>query len=129
MIRVLLVEDNVLLARTLGRQLSRQVDVVDAVDSAEAALRRLEVDAVDLVITDHDLGPGMTGLAFARISRERWPELPVIMLSGSLDVDTLRARAHAEGVRACVAKPASMPELARIIDEICRRTAKDVTAR
>ena len=127
MIRVLLVEDNVLVARTFGRQLSRYLDVVDAVNNGEIALRRLELDAVDVVITDHDLGAGMSGLELARACRERWPHIPVIVVSGSLDVDALRTRTLAECVRACFAKPVPLDALLKKIYELCADAAENVS--
>jgi CheY-like chemotaxis protein len=36
---------------------------------------------VDVVMTDHAM-PGMTGLQLAKIIREKYPELPVILATG-----------------------------------------------
>lgn len=52
MIRVLVVEDDVIFGRAMARVLSRHVDIVDVVVDVATALRRLELDAVEVVVTD-----------------------------------------------------------------------------
>ncbi len=36
---------------------------------------------VDLVITDHAM-PGLTGTELARLTRQTWPTLPIILVTG-----------------------------------------------
>ena len=58
-------------------------------DSAEEGLARIDDGTpVDLVVTDH-LMPGMTGVALARRLRTTHPALPVLIVSGYADVDSL----------------------------------------
>ncbi|HUQ06718.1 MAG TPA: response regulator [Kofleriaceae bacterium] len=86
MIRALIVDDDALVARTMGRLLSRHLEVVDAVCDAETAMRRLEIDPIDVVITDFDLGDlsgGKTGLDLAEEVRRQFPQIRIIMVSGS----------------------------------------------
>ncbi len=119
MIRILIVEDNPIVGRATGRALSRRFDVVDVVNDATTALRRLEIDGVDVVITDHDLGGvSVTGIELARIIRQRWPRVPVVLVSGSID-DSLRETARAAGIAACFMKPASMEELTAEVRRLC----------
>ena len=90
--------------------LSRPRDVVRA-----AADRGL----THLVITDHDLGGvSVTGIELARIIRQRWPRVPVVLVSGSI-VDSLRETARAAGIAACFMKPASMEELTAEVRRLC----------
>lgn len=106
-IRILLVEDDFLVARVLVRLLVRHFVIVDVVDDVEAALRHIERDDVDLVITDFDLGPGRsTGLDLAAAIAARGADVPIILLSGSLD-DRLVELAKTVGVRTTLKKPAS----------------------
>ncbi len=81
--RVLLVEDEEMLRRPLVRSLTEVGFVVRAAGSAEEALRLCEEDASapDLLVTDVTL-PGMTGHDLANRLRERWPGLPVVVMTG-----------------------------------------------
>ena len=55
--------------------------------SAEEALTVLRNGAnISAVVTDH-LMPGMTGVDLARIVMERWPDTPVLIVSGYADGD------------------------------------------
>jgi signal transduction histidine kinase/ActR/RegA family two-component response regulator len=80
---ILLVEDQKIVRRALGellRQLGYQV--VEA-ETGEAAIKlALErSNRVDLVLTDIEM-PAMTGWQLAGRLRSRWPELPVLFVSG-----------------------------------------------
>jgi len=56
--------------------------VVTEVSSAEEALSALEHPPLpELIITDHAM-PGMTGLALAKLLRDRFPGLPVVIATG-----------------------------------------------
>lgn len=118
MIRTLIVEDDALVARTLGRLLSRHLDVVDAVTDGEAALRRVEHDQIDLVITDFDLGAGMTGVDLAQRLREARPEIRIIMVSGSYQSPDQPHPGEREGIDAFIPKPALIPELIATIKRV-----------
>lgn len=111
MIRTLIVEDDALVARTMGRLLSRHLDIVDAVTDGEAALRRVEMDQIDLVITDFDLGSGMTGIDLAQRIREARPNIRIIMVSGSFQTSEQPQISESDGIDAFIAKPAPIPEL------------------
>ena len=120
MIRTLIVEDDALVARALGRLLSRHFDVVDAVTDAESALRRVEHDAIELVITDFDLGSGMTGVELAHRIRDAFPSIRIILLSGSFQTGAEPEISESDGIDAFLAKPTPIPEL---IDTIRRVTS------
>jgi len=69
------------LTATLLEQATPRIDVRTAPD-ADAGMAALRAHSVDCVVTDHDM-PGRTGVEFLRWVRGRWPELPVIVLSGT----------------------------------------------
>ncbi|GGB23307.1 hypothetical protein GCM10011380_11280 [Sphingomonas metalli] len=85
--RALLVDDEELVRVSTADILADLgYDVVEA-GSAEAAVRLLEDEAAfDVVVTDH-LMPGMTGTDLARHAQERWPGLPVLLVSGYAELD------------------------------------------
>ena len=83
-IRVLLVEDEFLIAEWVGQALSEQGFAVHAVSNARDALRHLAAAPVDVLFTDINLASGMDGAALARRARELQPELPVVYASARM---------------------------------------------
>ena len=79
--RILVVDDEDLIREVLDLHLFQSGYAVTAVDSAAAALARLETESFDLVLTDYDMA-GMTGVELAVVIKTRWPALPVVMLAG-----------------------------------------------
>ncbi|MBW3660752.1 MAG: response regulator [Gemmatimonadetes bacterium] len=80
---ILMVEDEAALRRLVTTVLERQGFRVLSAESATDALvvaQRLETSP-DLVVTDLLL-PGGSGLRLVARLRERWPDLPVIVVSG-----------------------------------------------
>ncbi|HEX8225949.1 MAG TPA: GAF domain-containing protein [Allosphingosinicella sp.] len=80
--RVLIVEDNAdvrSFATDLLTELGYEADVAP---SAQEALDLLESGAAFDVIFSDVVMPGMSGVEFARILRERSPELPIVLTSG-----------------------------------------------
>jgi CheY-like chemotaxis protein len=80
-IRILLVEDEFLIAEWIAEVLSEQGFAVHAVSNARDALRHLAAAPVDVLFTDINLPAGMDGAALARQARELLPELPVVYAS------------------------------------------------
>jgi CheY-like chemotaxis protein len=80
-IRILLVEDELLIAEWVAEALSEQGFVVHAVSNARDALRHLAAAPVDVLFTDINLPAGMDGAALARRARELLPEVSVVYAS------------------------------------------------
>ena len=80
-IRVLLVEDEFLIAEWVAEAFSEQGFAVHAVSNARDALRYLAAAPVDVLFTDINLPAGMDGAALARRARELLPKLPVVYAS------------------------------------------------
>ncbi len=78
--RVLLVDDDPGVGQVLGALLAQGGHEANAVDSGAAALEALEARPYDVVVTDQRM-PKMDGLTLLGRIRERWPELPVVMLT------------------------------------------------
>ncbi len=88
---VLVVDDEANIRRMLGRLLeSEGYRVRDAADGA-AALLAIEEAEPDAVLLDLML-PGQDGMAVLEQVRQRWPSLPVVMMSGRATLgDAVRA--------------------------------------
>jgi CheY-like chemotaxis protein len=80
-IRILLVEDEVLIAEWVAESFSEQGFAVRTVGNARQALQHLATARVDVLFTDINLGDGMDGAALARHARAMLPDLPVVYAS------------------------------------------------
>jgi signal transduction histidine kinase/BarA-like signal transduction histidine kinase len=111
--RVLVVEDNQEILRSLGDVLrDNGCEVLEAPNGA-TALARLEVEGVDLVLTDLAM-PGVSGWEVASACRERYPETPVGLITGFGDqLEAEKLERH--GIQFVVAKPFSSDELLQIV--------------
>jgi CheY-like chemotaxis protein len=79
---VLLVDDEDLVRASTAYMLTDLGYHVIEAKNAEEALRKMdEESAVDLLVTDH-LMPGMTGADLSRTVARRWPDIPVLLISG-----------------------------------------------
>jgi CheY-like chemotaxis protein len=110
-LRVLLVEDDGLVARAVGRMLERLGhEVTTCADGAEALARFREGPArFDLVLTDETL-PGLRGDELAVALLALRPSLPVLICTGYSDrLDDEAARAL--GARALLLKPLDVSQL------------------
>jgi len=105
MLKLLVIEDHVLvregLVQTL-RQLDDEVDIQEASDSETAFALLEEVDDFDLVLLDLAL-PGIDGLTCLRMFRKRHPAMPVVIVSAYDDTGTVQ-HALAEGAAGFVPK-------------------------
>lgn len=111
--RILVVDDEVMVRTVTSKLLRvRGYDVVEA-DGGGAALTCLDEAAasrpagapVDLVLTDLSM-PGMSGRELAAEVRQRYPALPVLLLTGDTD-----AEAESGDVAAVVKKPFQLDAL------------------
>jgi two-component system, OmpR family, response regulator len=84
--RLLLVEDDVKLARTVKRGLAHEGYAVDLAHSGDEAITSAEARDYDAVILDVLL-PGRDGHEVCQTLRERDPWLPVLMLTALDDVE------------------------------------------
>jgi len=79
---VLAVEDNPGLRRVVVRQLKELGYRVLEAEDGPSALKRLDVEPVDLLFTDIVMPGGLSGYDLARLAKERRPELKVVLTSG-----------------------------------------------
>lgn len=90
MARVLVVDDDETIRDTLYELLSEDY-LCQTAETAEKAFARLEADTYDVVLTDISM-PGLSGLELLGQVRQRFPDTPVIIISGISDHE------HAQGL-------------------------------
>lgn len=81
--RVLLVDDEDFVGAALKAILGEKYELIYA-QSAPAAMKYLYNDSAEAVLLDLNL-PGITGLEFLKVLRQRYPSAAVIMLTGNSD--------------------------------------------
>jgi signal transduction histidine kinase len=108
--RVLLVEDEPLVAEVVTALLQRQGHQVVRASQGLAALAELENGSFDLALLDLDL-PGIDGIALARLVRARGHGLPMLALTARSDPDAEPA-ARAAGMDGFLRKPVTGDMLA-----------------
>lgn len=119
----MVVDDEEDLRRIISRMLAAQGEVVEAADSAEA-VRLLKTCKPDLLLLDVTLPDG-SGLDVLKEARALAPTLPVLMLTGMLDISTARD-ALEQGARAYMTKPF---EPAALKQEVARLLGGEAVAR
>lgn len=121
MSRILMVDDDVLISRTVQFWLAQQGHVVIIAAGATDAVDRLRHDHFDLMLVDIFM-PHMDGFDSVRLFHGEAPEVPLIALSGyafaeshSPAPDFLRM-ALALGATRCIRKPFKPRDLLAIIE-------------
>ncbi len=117
--RILLVEDDLDLARGLQLALSQQGFTVNQVSLGQQALASIRSQDCDAVVLDLGL-PDMDGLEVLKITRQKFPQLPVLLLTARDGVDD-RIRGLDLGADDYLVKPFAMPELFARLRVIERR--------
>ncbi|MBU6246403.1 MAG: response regulator [Xanthomonadaceae bacterium] len=116
--RILLVEDDAIVASVIRGLLETQGHRVTCVAHGLAALAELGTAGFDLVLLDLDL-PGVDGFQVARLVRQREPagaHLPIVAITARSAAGD-ESRARAAGMDGFVRKPVSGTQLARTIED------------
>ena len=117
--RILIVEDDALLAAGLTRILEAEGYAVDVMGSGEHAGLAARQENFDLVILDIGL-PGIDGFEVLRRLRNEGRAMPVLLLTARDALDD-RVRGLDLGADDYMAKPFAMPELAARVRALIRR--------
>ncbi|HWC85676.1 MAG TPA: response regulator transcription factor [Solirubrobacteraceae bacterium] len=119
--RVLVVDDEVKLAKLLQRRLQREGVGVDVAVTGEAALERAGATAYDAIVLDLML-PGVDGFETCRRLRAEGVWSPTLMLTARNDVED-RIRGLDSGADDYMTKPFSLEELLARLRALTRRGA------
>lgn len=121
-LNILLVDDELSLLDVVGDMIDYMGHTCRKVDSGRVALEILEVEEFDLVVTDLGM-PEVGGWEVARFCRNKYPRMPVILISGwGAQLDGEEAL---ERVDAVVAKPFSMEEFEESIKSVMSKSRQN----
>jgi PAS domain S-box-containing protein len=110
---VLLVDDNPEVAAVSTNLLEQLGYTVRRVANAEAALREIERDGIDLVFSDIVMPGKMDGLGLARHLRAKRPRLPILLATGYSD-----AAVNVRGDFPILRKPYEIHQLSQAIAKL-----------
>ncbi len=85
-LRVIVADDHPLFSEAIAEQIENSLSGArcECVDTLDGAIARLEAGEVDMLVLDWDM-PGMEGLPSIRTLRERFPSVPMVILSGFIN--------------------------------------------
>ncbi|MCQ4266622.1 sigma-54 dependent transcriptional regulator [Pseudomonas stutzeri] len=122
--RILLVEDDHALREALGDTLEVGGYAYRAVESAEAALEALREEAFGLVVSDVNM-PGMDGHELLSVIRQRYPQVPVLLMTAFGAIDRA-VQAMRQGAVDYLLKPFEPKALLSLIAQhVCGRLGDD----
>jgi PAS domain S-box-containing protein len=118
MSRVLIVDDEKSIRRTLGEFLRAEGYEVEEAEDAEAAQRHLESAAFDVVVTDIVL-PRISGVELLHRIHGLAPDVQVVMMTGEPTVETATESLRA-GATDYLFKPIGKPAILRVVANAAR---------
>lgn len=120
--RILLVEDDLLIVDGLSRALRQRGHVVDALNRGEGVLDALREPVHDLLLLDLGL-PDIDGLKVLTALRKRHASLPVLVLTARDAIESRVAGLNA-GADDYLTKPFSIEELEARLRALARRSGR-----
>ena len=101
---LLIVDDDEHVRRAIKRVLRRsRWNLIDVADAAQG-LEVLEKELVHVVISDYRM-PGMSGVEFLRIVKERWPRVQRVLLTGQADTTAIEEAVNQSEIYRFIWKP------------------------
>ncbi len=123
---VLVVDDDEAVGKVLAALLSQDGHRATWVGSAEAALATMEKKAYDLVLSDVRM-PGLSGLELLKTVRQRWAELPVILITAHGTVP-MAVEAMRDGAADFMLKPFDREEVLFVVRKALSSSAGERAA-
>jgi two-component system NtrC family sensor kinase len=118
--RLLVVDDEPAILSLATRSLARWCDVVSA-ETVEEAVRILESDAFDAILTDLRLPAGLTGADFYEILDDRWPAMVDRLAFMTGDTIGQASQAFLDRVRRpCLTKPFKISQLKAFVQALVK---------
>lgn len=113
-LNVLVVDDEPGIRELISDALSRHGCAVSCAENGVEAVARVAEYHSDIVFLDIRMPKG-DGITALREIHKLWPELPVILITGGTDPETLK-NVFEMGASACLIKPFSLADIAHMLD-------------
>ena len=114
--RILLAEDDEAIRRLTARMLKQGGCEVEECEDGAVAWEQIQRECYDLLLTDYQM-PHLTGLELVEKVRSADMALPVILASGTLPLDELKAKSWLR-IGATLQKPYRTDELLSLIEAL-----------
>ena len=118
-LRILVVDDEVVVRRSIIDVLTADGHTVDSAANGVEGLEKVAADRFDVVITDRAM-PGMSGDQFAAAVKRVMPDKPIVMLTGFGELMAARGE-RPTGVDVIVSKPVTRTELQNAVSQAIAR--------
>jgi DNA-binding NtrC family response regulator len=108
-LRILIVDDDHNITRTLADSLTVSGYIAETAAIAEEGLNKLEVHTFDCVVSDIRM-PGMNGVEFHRVIKSKYGDIPVVLITAYAEQELI-VQARDQGVMTFLEKPLNIPLL------------------
>ncbi len=113
---LLIVDDEILVLKSLTRVLDDFEGVILQAQSGQEALELLDRNDVDILLSDNQM-PGMTGLELLETVKTLYPKIICLMMTGYADLQTAVEAINRGHVYKFIVKPWDNDKLAGLIQE------------
>src|SRR5450830_1095406 len=117
---LLLVDDEINILSALKRLLRQDKYEIVTANSGQEALTLLTSRSVDVIVSDQRM-PGMTGVEFLGIAKEKYPDTVRIVLSGYTELQSVTEAVNQGAIYKFLTKPWDDEQLRGHIEEAFRR--------
>jgi response regulator RpfG family c-di-GMP phosphodiesterase len=113
--KILVIDDDSVLCRTIQKYLEKRDFVSIPAHNCEAALNIMDSDYPHVIVVDINM-PGMSGLEFLKLIRQKDKIIPIIITTGDPNINTMIEAIH-NGAQDYIIKPFSLSLLYDKIQE------------
>ena len=119
MVRVCLIDDDIYVRDAMAIGLSDAGFEVVTAPGVAAGLDLIAREGADAIVTDMHM-PGTDGATLIAEARQRWPDMPIVCITGSISFgnESMAEAARRFGVDALMTKPFRAAELAATLKRL-----------
>jgi DNA-binding NtrC family response regulator len=119
--KILVVDDEKIVLESCKRVLEDCFEVVVA-RSADAALEVIHRESVGMILLDIKM-PGKDGMSMLKEVKEKWPSIPVIIMSGYATMEMVENVSRTQAAT-FIAKPFTPDELVEAVAKVIEKEGK-----